>query len=162
MSETSAIFVANAKETQRFAAILAPLLQNGDSLLLAGEMGAGKTYFAAQLIPAIMKEAVDVTSPTFTLQHLYEVTKNPAISKIVHMDLYRVESEEALLSLGIEEYLNQDICIIEWPDRLGQLAPNRYIYLQFNIIDADTREIILHPSGNMQHVVKQALMAFAP
>ncbi len=83
-------------------------------LLLQGDLGSGKTTFVKHLVKALGSED-SVTSPTFSLVNIYEA---PHI-KIVHMDLYRLESYEELFNAGIEEYLSSDaFCIIEWPEIL--------------------------------------------
>lgn len=106
--------------TEMFAARLAPLLRPGDTLLLSGPIGAGKTTFARALIRAATGNPdEDVPSPTFTLVQTYPTRRG----EIWHADLYRLSHAGEALELGLDEAFDGAICLIEWPDRLGDLAP---------------------------------------
>lgn len=106
--------------TERLAARFAPLLRPGDTLLLSGPIGAGKTTFARALIRAATGDpAEDVPSPTFTLVQTYPVPQG----EIWHADLYRLTHPGEALELGLDEAFDRAICLVEWPDRLGDLAP---------------------------------------
>jgi tRNA threonylcarbamoyladenosine biosynthesis protein TsaE len=105
--------------TAALAGRLAALLQPGDIVLLAGDLGAGKSFLARALIRAAAGEPeLEVPSPTFTLVQSYDL---PA-GELWHFDLYRLAAPEEVLELGWDE-ARLDICLVEWPDRLGQLAP---------------------------------------
>ncbi len=109
-------------ETARFAARLAPLLQAGDTLLLSGPVGAGKSVLARALIQARLAAAdriEDVPSPTFTLVQTYD----DGLAEIWHADLYRLSGPAEVDELGLWEAFDTAICLIEWPDRLGPHAP---------------------------------------
>jgi tRNA threonylcarbamoyladenosine biosynthesis protein TsaE len=114
--------------TQALAACIAPHLRAGDTLLLDGGIGAGKTAFARALIRACTDNpAEDVPSPTFTLVQNY-ATHGP---DIWHADLYRLSHPDEALELGLAEAMDTAICLIEWPDRLGTLAPPDALTLRF-------------------------------
>jgi tRNA threonylcarbamoyladenosine biosynthesis protein TsaE len=87
-------------------------------LLLSGELGAGKTTLAKGLIAGLgAAREDDVTSPTFTLVHLFRRALDNL--KVYHVDLYRVSGFADLESLGLEDALSDSaIMIVEWPDRL--------------------------------------------
>lgn len=106
-------------ETTLLAEQFAPLLRPGDVLLLEGDIGAGKTHFARSLIQAFLGPAEDVPSPTFTLVQTYEVDE----VEVWHADLYRLTSTFEIEELGLLEAFETGICLVEWPDRLGPLAP---------------------------------------
>ncbi|WP_342777645.1 tRNA (adenosine(37)-N6)-threonylcarbamoyltransferase complex ATPase subunit type 1 TsaE [Sulfitobacter sabulilitoris] len=99
---------------------LARLLAPGDTVLLTGGVGAGKTHFARALIQSILTVPEDVPSPTFTLVQTYDTTQGP----LWHADLYRVGSVHEIEELGIADAFDTAICLIEWPDRLGDLRPD--------------------------------------
>ncbi|WP_151718956.1 tRNA (adenosine(37)-N6)-threonylcarbamoyltransferase complex ATPase subunit type 1 TsaE [Gemmobacter serpentinus] len=109
----------------RFAARLAP----GDVLLLSGQIGAGKTHFARALIRARLGADIEVPSPSFTLVQTYE----DASGDIWHADLYRLAHPDEVIELGLEAAFRDAICLIEWPDRLGSLAPETALHLTFSL-----------------------------
>ncbi len=114
-------------ETAALAGRIAPLLAAGDTLLLEGEIGAGKSAFARALIRARLGRFEDVPSPTFTLVQTYEA----ADVSIWHADLYRLTSPDEVFELGLDEAFEDAICLIEWPDRLGPDAPEGALTLRF-------------------------------
>lgn len=88
----------------------------GWTILLTGELGAGKSTFARALIRAAGHTGA-VPSPTYTLVEPYKLLSG----NIYHIDLYRVSSEDELYYLGFDE-LDDGLCLVEWPDRARQLA----------------------------------------
>ncbi len=109
-------------DTAAFAAALAPLLGPGDTVLLAGPIGAGKSHFARSLIRARLAACglcEDIPSPTFTLVQSY--IAGPV--EIWHADLYRLSGPAEVDELGLWEAFGAAICLVEWPDRLGDFAP---------------------------------------
>jgi tRNA threonylcarbamoyladenosine biosynthesis protein TsaE len=106
-----------------------------------GKMGAGKTTF----IIALCRElgAVDiVNSPTFTIINEYRTGKG---EMLYHLDFYRIKSADELLSLGIEDYLYEDVyCFIEWPDRAEEILTNNIIKVDIEEVDTDKRLLKIH------------------
>lgn len=106
--------------TEALAARLAARARPGDVILLEGPLGAGKTAFARAFLRAASGDAaLEVPSPTFTLVQSYPL---PSGLMAHHFDLYRLEGPAALRELGWEE-AREGIVLVEWPDRLGPLAP---------------------------------------
>lgn len=124
-------------DTRRFAAALGAQLCVGDTVLLEGDIGAGKTFLARALIQSLQTVPEDVPSPTYTLVQTYDT---PA-GEIWHSDLYRIGSTDEIEELGLIDAFQTGICLIEWPDRLGQLAPETAltIVLSADDIDPDQR-----------------------
>ena len=116
---TLSLFLPDDAATTRLGAALAHLVQPGDTLLLHGNIGAGKTYLARALIQARLGRLEDVPSPSFTLVQTYTA----AGIDIWHADLYRLSHPDEVLELGLDDAFTTGICLIEWPDRLGKSAP---------------------------------------
>ncbi len=114
---------ASDSETIKIAAEFAKTLHSGTVVCLFGEMGVGKTVFTNGLCRALgVKEYV--TSPTFTVVNEYDGAGFP----IYHFDMYRLESEDELLEIGFDEYLNSGgVCIIEWPENVINSLPEKRI-----------------------------------
>jgi tRNA threonylcarbamoyladenosine biosynthesis protein TsaE len=126
--------------TQALAACIAPRLRPGDTLLLDGGIGAGKTAFARALIRARLgNPAEDVPSPTFTLVQTYPAPGGD----IWHADLYRLSHPDEAQELGLTEAMETAICLIEWPDRLADLAPPDALSLSFEALADGTHRVRL-------------------
>jgi len=123
-------------ETAALARTLAAGLNAGDVLLLAGNLGAGKTAFVRGLAEGLGINPDDVSSPTFTLVHEYRGGR----LTLYHVDLYRLD-RAATQELGLEEMGVADgVLAIEWPDRLTHgLAGAKTI--DIDIVDESTRRI---------------------
>ena len=128
----------DADATESFGIAMARILRAGDVLLLDGPIGAGKTHFARALIRARLGGAEDVPSPTFTLVQVYG-----ADPEIWHADLYRLTHPDEAIELGLEEAFDAAICLIEGPERLGDLAPEKALLLQFSLLDAGASRRVL-------------------
>lgn len=113
--------------TERLAERLAAIARVGDVIGLAGDLGMGKTAFARAFVRSLTSPGEEVPSPTFTLVQTYEGKSGP----IYHFDLYRVASPDEAWELGIEEAFAEGIALIEWPERLGPLAPAGLLTLRF-------------------------------
>lgn len=125
----------DADATAALGERLAALLQAGDTLLLHGPIGAGKSHLARALIRARLGRMEDVPSPTFTLVQTYE-TDGP---EIWHADLYRLTHPDEVLELGLDDAFATAICLIEWPDRLGSHVPPGALNLRLSDL-GDGRE----------------------
>jgi tRNA threonylcarbamoyladenosine biosynthesis protein TsaE len=106
------------EETHALAADLARVAQPGDLILLNGGIGSGKTAFA-QGFAAALGVHERVTSPSFVIHIMYESGRLP----LSHFDLYRLEEPSAIAQLGIEEYVDDGVTLIEWADRSSGFAP---------------------------------------
>ncbi|WP_299661207.1 tRNA (adenosine(37)-N6)-threonylcarbamoyltransferase complex ATPase subunit type 1 TsaE [uncultured Ruegeria sp.] len=123
------------------AARISSALQPGDTILLEGTIGSGKTHFARALIQSVLAVPEDVPSPTFTLVQVYETR----IGEVWHSDLYRLTSVEEIEELGLTEAFDTSICLVEWPDKLGPLTPESALLIRFvtDPDDQDTRHLVL-------------------
>ena len=99
-------------------------LRRGTSVALDGELGTGKTALArAVLLARGLKE--DAPSPSFSLVQSYDL---PGLM-VSHFDLYRIEHNEELVELGIEDALEQGAILIEWPQRALDLLPEDTLFV---------------------------------
>jgi tRNA threonylcarbamoyladenosine biosynthesis protein TsaE len=108
MAEPETIHASTEAQTRAFGGELARRLSPGDIVLLDGPLGAGKTTFVRGLLESLGYDK-EVRSPTFNLVQVFE-TQPP----VMHADLFRVKS---YVGIGIEDYLETHLCLIEWPDR---------------------------------------------
>lgn len=112
---------ADEAQLAALARMMAASARPGQTILLDGPVGAGKSHFARAFIRARQGDAAeDVPSPTFTLVQTYD---DPMGTEIWHADLYRLTDPSELDELGLDEALGNAICLIEWPDRLEQVPP---------------------------------------
>lgn len=121
------ILLPTETDTERFAAQIARVLRPGDTILLSGEIGAGKSAFSRAVIRTMAGAEIDVPSPTFTLVQTYDVKAG----EIWHCDLYRLTHPDEAFELGLDEAFETAVCLIEWPDRLGQDAPTDALTAHF-------------------------------
>lgn len=105
--------------TEAFGVRLAALLRPGDAVLLGGPLGAGKTALARAVLRALSRDpALDVPSPSYTLVQTYDTALGP----VHHFDLWRLDGPDDVAELGWDE-ARDGVVLVEWPDRLGPLAP---------------------------------------
>jgi tRNA threonylcarbamoyladenosine biosynthesis protein TsaE len=109
---------ANLEETQNLAQNLAQIAKKGDTFLLFGTLGVGKSVFARAFVQHLTK-AKEVPSPTFTLVQTYEAPE----FEIYHFDLYRLKDPEEIWELNIEDALYSAVSLIEWPEKMGPYIP---------------------------------------
>lgn len=120
---------------------MAPLVAGGDVILLEGSIGAGKSFFARALISTLLIEPEDIPSPTFTLVQTYDAAE----FEIWHCDLYRLTTPFEAQELGLEEAFETALCLVEWPDRLGDLTPQDALVLTLEVTDTlQARRATLH------------------
>ncbi len=136
-------------DTRQFAEKIAKILVNQDIVLLFGDLGAGKTFFARALIQAMNPEIKEVPSPTFTLVQMYE-TPEPEKMKIRHFDLYRLENPSEIWEIGFEEALAEGISLIEWPERMGGFCPGNALEIHLALVSGskDARDVEIIPRGH--------------
>lgn len=128
------ITLESADHTSQFARALAAEAQVGDVILLEGDLGAGKTHFGRSMIQSLLQQPEDVPSPTFTLVQTYHA----ADFDIWHADLYRLSSLYEIEELGLVEAFETALCLVEWPDRLGDARPQSALTLHFQHRKAET------------------------
>lgn len=127
-------------QTQQIAQNLAQQIKVGTIIALYGDLGAGKTTFTQGLAQGLgIKDKI--ISPTFILFRSYPIPNTKG--QLVHIDLYRLESLDQIQSLGIKEVLEnpQNIVVIEWAEKLGNLLPKQILKISLKALAESTREI---------------------
>ena len=129
----------SADETIALGRDLARHLTPPKLVLLRGDLGAGKTTMVkgiAEAFDAALQD--DVTSPTFTLVHEY---RGPQVT-VIHIDLYRLDTEKELATLGLEDYMRDDsLLLIEWGEKFPRLLRNRDVEIVFERLGENERKI---------------------
>ena len=120
MSSVREFLSHSAEETISIGAKLAEFLKPGQMIVLRGDLGAGKTTLVkgiAEAFHAALQE--DVTSPTFTLVHEYRGPK----ATLFHIDLYRIDTERELLTLGIDDLRAEpgSVLLVEWGEKFESI-----------------------------------------
>ena len=127
----------SAQETAEFGRRLAGVLQPGDVIALTGELGTGKTCLTKGIALGL-GITQEVTSPTFTLIHEYRGGR----LLLYHVDLYRLNSAEEVLGIGIEDYLRPEgVTVIEWAEKVEALLPANARRIRLEVTGESSRRI---------------------
>ena len=118
-SRTHEFTTESGAETIEAGRKLALLLKPPQLLILRGDLGTGKTTLVKGIAEALdAAEADEVTSPTFTLIHEYDGARDGQPVKLYHLDVYRLEGERQLETLGLDELLTPDaLVLVEWGEK---------------------------------------------
>jgi tRNA threonylcarbamoyladenosine biosynthesis protein TsaE len=129
---------SSVEQTRDLAAALAELARAGDLLLLAGDLGAGKTAFAQGFGRGLGVED-PITSPTFTLAREYQGNR----LRLHHLDAYRMEALEEVLDVGLPELLDDEaVVLIEWGDVIIPAVPADYLEVRITLGDGDDDRVL--------------------
>jgi tRNA threonylcarbamoyladenosine biosynthesis protein TsaE len=124
---------------------LADLLTPPRLMILRGDLGAGKTTLVKGIATALgAADSDEVTSPTFTLVHEYSGSLDGKVIKLLHLDLYRLDAERQLDSLGIEEMRTPDaIILVEWGEKFKSIRKHADGEIAITTAGGDTRKIVV-------------------
>jgi len=127
----------NEDDTADIAAEIAHALPSSSMIIgLYGDVGAGKTSLCRALIRVLCNDStMIVPSPTYTLVQTYDE------DQIWHFDLYRLDHVDQLYDIGWEDALSARLCLIEWPERLGGLAPPNMTKIHIVTLADETRQV---------------------
>lgn len=130
-----AVFLSRSEEESlSWAEQFAASLRAGDTVLLFGNMGAGKTVLCKGIARGLGIRA-EVTSPTYTYVNSYE-------DRLFHFDCYRIRSERQALELGLGDYFEAGgVCLVEWSENIKSLLPENCIRVTISGLGDGVREI---------------------
>ena len=139
LSGTRELTTGSADETIAFGRTLAELLVPPKLVLLRGDLGAGKTTLVKGIAEAFEAASRDdVTSPTFTLIHEYRGPR----AKLYHIDLYRIDTERELETLGLDDLRGEDsVLLIEWGEKFPRLVRERDVEIALERVGGSGRKI---------------------
>ncbi|HEY6849766.1 MAG TPA: tRNA (adenosine(37)-N6)-threonylcarbamoyltransferase complex ATPase subunit type 1 TsaE [Terracidiphilus sp.] len=122
---------------------LAKLLKPPQLIILRGDLGTGKTTLVKGIAQALdAAEANEVTSPTFTLVHEYDGTQQGKAVKLFHLDVYRLEGERQLETLGLDELLTDDaLVLVEWGEKFKSIKKKSTGEIAITSAGGDARKI---------------------
>ncbi|HEX8214091.1 MAG TPA: tRNA (adenosine(37)-N6)-threonylcarbamoyltransferase complex ATPase subunit type 1 TsaE [Allosphingosinicella sp.] len=128
----------SAEDSEALGQGLAASLRPGDVIALFGELGAGKTTLTRGIVRGLGFEG-DVASPTFPIVQVYE---EPDVRlPLWHVDLYRIEREDELEELALDEARGHAALVIEWPERLGGLLWSDALCLHLSVAGEGVRSL---------------------
>jgi tRNA threonylcarbamoyladenosine biosynthesis protein TsaE len=142
--------LAAPDDTARLGRWLAGCLQPGDTVLLQGPIGSGKSHLARSVIQSWLGQLEDVPSPTYTLVQTY----GKGDAEIWHADLYRLSHPDEVIELGLDDAFGRAICLVEWPERLGRATPDSALRLTFSQ-DGEGRRVVLTGSAEWAERLSQ-------
>lgn len=140
------LLCSNINKFEHFVKLISTILKPNDLVLLEGLIGVGKTQFVKFYCKYIGCDQT-VTSPSYTLVNMYNIQNY----NIVHADLYRIEDENELLEMGIEDYLINNITFIEWGEKFQDFF-SEYLIIKIEHLKEDDypsgRKIMVSYKGN--------------
>jgi tRNA threonylcarbamoyladenosine biosynthesis protein TsaE len=131
---TKSVVTRSAAETRTVGRTVGAVLEAGDVVLLAGELGAGKTQLAKGIADGL-GVTEPVVSPTFTIAREYE-----GRVRMVHVDVYRLDRAQEVLDLGLDDVLDDVVTVVEWGDVAGAYLPVERLEIRLEIRSHDDRQ----------------------
>ena len=141
MTEGAEVTTSSAQETQELGLRLGALTQRGDLLLLAGDLGTGKTTLAQGIAWGLDVQEY-AHSPTFVLVHEYQ-----GRLPLFHVDLYRLDDPLEVQDLAIDEYLTEGVCVVEWAEKALDQLPEEHLLIALTETGPDERRLSLSARG---------------
>ena len=133
------VIIRNLADLDRAAGAFLEAIGNRRLIAFYAPMGAGKTTFTTALCKHLGVREDAVSSPTFAIVNEYRTGSGEAM---YHFDFYRITKPEEALDIGLYDYLDSGrLCLMEWPERIGQLLPEETVRVQIDPVDENTRSI---------------------
>lgn len=149
------------KQTIRIGQRLGEQVQPGDLVLLAGDLGVGKTQLVKGIALGLGSTDM-VTSPSFVLVNEYRAGEQWPGMHIYHADLYRIGDPAEIRSIGLEElWSSSDVCLVEWADQGGDMLPPEHLAVHMRHLDETKRVLRFTPAGKRYQQLVEAFKATA-
>lgn len=129
-------------ETMALGRRLAAFLRAGDVILLAGDLGSGKTIFTSGLAEGLGVQE-RVTSPSFVIVRTYE-----GLMPLTHVDVYRLSTSGEFEDIDVVEQAADGVLVIEWGQAVSALVPPDHLVVEFDVADDERRVLTLIPKGS--------------
>ena len=133
----------SAEQTRRAGMRLGALLEPGDVICLAGDLGAGKTTLVQGLAQG-WGSLDAATSPTFVLVNVY---RRPAGGKLFHLDAYRLSGPQEAEDLDLVEFLAKGPLVVEWAERIQPALPDQNLWVKMSWVGDNQRDLVLSARG---------------
>jgi len=148
---------SSPEETKKIGIRLSGLLSPSDVVFFLGELGGGKTTFISGIAEGF-KIKENVSSPSFTLINIYDFIRDGIELKLIHCDLYRIDSVKDISDIGIEEYLHdsKSIVLIEWGSFIKEKTLKEYLEIKFEYFLEDN-----HLEENFNSVNQKRKITFS-
>ena len=141
MSNTYRITSSSEEQTVAIGRVIGEVISNGDTLLLRGEMGAGKTCLTRGIALGAESE-VSARSPTFIILAEY-----PGRVRIFHCDLYRIAGASEVYELALDETLERGALVVEWPENAEGELPNDALYIRIETVEVEDQRTMTMSAG---------------
>ena len=141
---TETVFHSRSEEeTEQLASLIAASLPVGATVLLRGNLGAGKTVFSRGFARGLGCDDT-LSSPTYTIVQEYQL---PGGARLYHMDLYRIADSAAALGFGVDEFIDDPKAykLIEWPERIESLLPEKCLTVEITHQGDEERTLRITP-----------------
>ncbi len=139
---TTEILIKTPENLPEAAREFASLMGDETVYAFRGEMGAGKTTFIAALVRELGVSDDMANSPSFAI--INEYRSDTTAELIYHFDLYRLESVEEALEIGIEDYFDSGaLCLLEWPERIEALLPDDTVEVEVRVSPDESRTLVV-------------------
>ena len=137
------LYSHSEEETEKIASLIAAALSPGDTVLLRGNLGAGKTVFSRGFARGLGCEDT-LSSPTYTIVQEYQL---PSGARLYHMDLYRIADAASALGFGVDECIDDPKAykLIEWPERIESLLPEKCLTVEITHEGDEERSLRITP-----------------